>query len=264
MKIAAGDTIGLWTVIETNTKRYGPGRYAHLCQCECGTIRNVLTGNLRSGGSKSCGCDRKTVTGIKHHSATHGMTDTPEWLAHKNMLDRCYNRESIGYHRYGGRGIKVCDRWRGRNGFQTFLADVGRKPTPDHSLGRIDNDGHYEPSNVRWETRHEQGQNQSTNRLITFNGETLIASEWSRRIGCSIQALVARLDKYGWSIERSLTTPFKKYKIGTTHAGKTKSLEAWSRKTGLPRETIRSRLRKGWDVERALTTPYMGINKKDV
>lgn len=191
-------------------------------------------------------------------NTTHGMSETPEWLAHKNMRARCYTRKDIGYHRYGGRGIRVCDEWLGPGGFEQFYSDVGPRPSSDHSLGRIDNNKNYGPGNVRWETRIQQGRNQSTNRLITYRGVTKTATEWANDHGGSIQALVARLDKYGWSVEKALTVPFKRYKGRITYSGRTMSMAAWCREVGLPRETLRSRLRKGWPVDLALTIPFGG------
>jgi len=96
------------------------------------------------------------------------------------MKVRCYNHNGIEWLRYGGRGISVCGRWL--NNFENFLADMGEKPSPRHSLDRIDNDGNYEPNNCRWATRKQQANNKSSNRLLTFKGETLSLSAWSDKL----------------------------------------------------------------------------------
>jgi hypothetical protein len=127
----------------------------------------------------------------------------PEWTAWRNMKMRCYNPNDIGFGNYGGRGITVCDRWM--NSFESFISDMGRKPSRGHSLDRIDNNGNYEPANCRWATRTEQGCNQRTNRLITIDGETHTLSEWARVRNISKEMLHGRLNRM--SAERALTMP---------------------------------------------------------
>jgi hypothetical protein len=120
------------------------------------------------------------------------------------MLDRCRNPNVVEYKYYGGRGIKVCERWQV---FENFFADLGAAAFEGASLERINNDGDYEPRNVRWATRYEQARNKSNNRLLSFKGQTKILAEWARDLGITPGALVYRLDYKGWSIEQSLTTP---------------------------------------------------------
>jgi hypothetical protein len=105
---------------------------------------------------------------------------------------------------YGGRGIEVCDRWR--NSYPTFLADMGQRPTPDHSIERIDNNGNYAPENCRWATRIEQSNNRRSNRHLTFQGRTQTLAQWEREIGGKGYLIKQRL-KLGWSVDRALTTP---------------------------------------------------------
>jgi hypothetical protein len=106
------------------------------------------------------------------------------------------------YHRYGGRGIRVAKRW---DDFRLFLADVGERPSLQHSIGRIDNDGHYEPGNVEWSTEHDQQRNRSNNRRITFDGKTMVVTDWAKKLGIDPRRIFARLAK-GWSEERAVTT----------------------------------------------------------
>jgi hypothetical protein len=129
------------------------------CQCECGTIRDVRhTGLL--GRTRSCGClqrDRGRERGLANRTHGEGYGDTPEYRAWRGMRQRCLNPASNTYIDYGARGITVCNRWR--DDYEIFLSEMGRKPSPKHSLDRIDNDGHYEPSNCRWATPIEQNNN---------------------------------------------------------------------------------------------------------
>lgn len=122
----------------------------------------------------------------------HGMTKSSEYMTWRNMLGRCYNQNDPGYPLWGGRGITICDRWR--SSFSAFFADVGSKPSPRHSLERIDNSRGYEPTNVKWATRREQQQNTRRNVYVTIGSETLCVSEWARRSGIDRATLRHRLD----------------------------------------------------------------------
>jgi len=119
------------------------------------------------------------------------------------MIQRCSNPNHPDYRHYGGRGIRVCERWLQA---ETFLADMGERPSAQHTLERKDNNGPYSPDNCRWATQIEQCQNLRKSRLLEYQGETLTIAEWARRAGLSPGALWGRLDR-GWSVERALTTP---------------------------------------------------------
>ena len=121
----------------------------------------------------------------------------------KAIRQRCLNPNNKHFDRYGGRGIKVCDRWR--NSFETFREDVSPRPE-GYWLERIDNDGHYEPSNCRWATPKEQGNNRWNNRLHTRKGETLTISQWAARAGLRAGLVYARVHE-GWHIDTALETP---------------------------------------------------------
>ena len=131
----------------------------------------------------------------------HGMSNTSEYRSWKAMKSRCSNPKATGYERYGGRGIKVCAAW---HRFVNFYADMGDKPTPDHSLDRINNHGHYEPSNCKWSTRIEQKNNARNCVCLTYKGETLTISQWARLFNIKKTVLVGRI-KMGWTVERALT-----------------------------------------------------------
>jgi hypothetical protein len=130
---------------------------------------------------------------------------SPEYRAWSSMLSRCSNPKVPKFPRYGGRGIAVCARWR--ESFENFLADVGRRPSSEHSIDRWpNNDGNYEPGNVRWATLEEQGRNRSVNRMLTLNGVTLCITEWSEKTGLPYHVIWGRL-KLEWSDECALTVP---------------------------------------------------------
>jgi hypothetical protein len=119
------------------------------------------------------------------------------------MKERCGNPRSDDFPRYGGRGIAVCERWR--ESFAAFLADVGPRPSPHHTIDRIDNARGYEPGNVRWATPTEQSRNKRSNRPITFRGETLVIAAWAKRLGIARSVLRRRLEI--WSVDDALTRP---------------------------------------------------------
>lgn len=122
------------------------------------------------------------------------------------MKRRCHSETDDAYPNYGGRGIKVCDQWR--NSFAAFLADMGERPSPWHTLDRIDNDGNYEPGNVRWALRADQNRNTRKNLMLTYNGKTQHLSAWAKETGLKREAIAARLRR-GLSVKDALTKPVK-------------------------------------------------------
>lgn len=180
----------------------------------------------------------------------HGVCKIPGHNSWCGMIQRCTNPKNPKWHRYGGRGIKVCDRWLK---FENFYEDMGEKPK-GLSIDRINNDGDYCPENCRWATPKEQARNKSTSRNITFNGRTQTLEAWSEEIGISSRALECRLFRLGWEVEKAFTIQPRHWLI--TYSGKTQSMSAWARETGLPVGCLNQRLKHlGWTVEQALTTP---------
>lgn len=200
-----GKTFGRLKVLSRDrTKK--PGTY-WICVCNCGIKKSINAGSLKNGSSRSCGClsREKSVARL----TKHGLADTPIHGIWVRMNQRCHNPNSRAYARYGGRGIKVCDRWRGKNGFASFISDVGMRPSSKHSLDRIDNDGDYCPENVRWATAKEQGNNKRNNILLTYKGKKLTVAQWSRELGISAMNIRNRIGNLGWSVEKALSTPVR-------------------------------------------------------
>lgn len=180
-----------------------------LCQCQCGNQkviqRNSIVGN--NGGAKSCGCLslEKKIAG-KHGYSKPGNKKTPEYACWVSIKSRCYTDtgNNPSYKNYGGRGIRVCDRWL--KSFPNFLADMGCRPTSDHSIDRIDVNGDYSPDNCRWATRLEQQNNRRNNLVLTHNGVSLTASEWARKIDVSPLLIMDRIRR-GWPVHNALFEP---------------------------------------------------------
>lgn len=175
-------------------------------------------------------------------------TKHPLYNLWAQMIKRCVDPRTKGYRNYGGRGIRVCNRWMDE--FWDFVSDVGTRPSPKHSLDRFpNNDGHYEPGNVRWATVSEQRLNTRCNKPITFQGETLPVTEWARRVGIHPATLFWRLRR-GVPVDVALTArPIRGHVIGGESLGE--RLLA----VGLERSAYHARIAAGWTEEQALSTP---------
>jgi hypothetical protein len=188
----AGRTYHRLTVIE----ELGAG--ACRCSCACGTVGLFRIAALVNGNTKSCGC-------LKYKR--QGLSRSTEFKTWYMMQQRCYNQRNARYASYGKRGIYVCQRWR--DSFELFLADMGNRPSPKHTLERKDNDGPYSKENCIWALWETQHYNKTSTLRIECSGKTLTTKEWSEVTGIPQTTLRTRL-KNGWSAERALTTPMKK------------------------------------------------------
>lgn len=201
-----GKRFGRW-LVKTRAPRATRGTYWQ-CLCDCGETRVVFGPDLKRGKSQSCGCLAAELNlAPRVHGECRGGQKTPEYTSWQCMIDRCSNPNAVSYARYGGRGITVCKLWR--ESYSAFLEHVGRKPSPEHTLERIENHKGYEPGNVRWATPLEQAQNtrqkEKAVRLTHLN-QTLLLTEWAKEFGIDQSTLRRRL-RTGWSMERALTTP---------------------------------------------------------
>jgi hypothetical protein len=187
---------GRWMV--TGPDAFKAGAMHWHCRCDCGTERVVNGAHLRNGKTTSCGCYKAEA------KVTHGLSGHPMYRTWAGVLSRCRDPKNAWYHRYGGRGITVCERWLD---FANFFADIGERPE-GMTLDRIDNDGNYEPSNVRWATHKQQAETATRGfRTILVNGEALTITEWSRRLGVHPNVIHTRLHR-GWPEEDAVTTPY--------------------------------------------------------
>lgn len=216
-QIQIGDRFKRLLVVACEGRR--DGHLFYLCQCDCGAETTQRKDALIHGGSVSCGCYAREA--IAKRARKHGMSGaTPEYQAWAHMIRRCHTPTTESYKYYGARGIIVCDRWR--LSFENFYADMGPRPSPKHSIDRIDNNGNYEPSNCRWATTHQQASNTRKNQWLTFRGETKTVSEWTRVLGFPREVIRSRLAR-GWSVEQALTLP--------PDAGESKRIMAQARKS---------------------------------
>lgn len=170
------------------------------CACDCGGFRVASASALRKGVVYSCGCARS----VPYTSPlTHGRTGSATYSAWSAMKRRCLGKASTGFHRYGGRGIRICERWR--DSFENFLADMGERPE-GHTLDRIDVNGNYEPGNCRWATRREQNRNTRQTRLTASLALELVGRREhgedprsiSRRLGVSRQTVYGVSNGHSW------------------------------------------------------------------
>lgn len=191
------------------------GRVIWRCVCDCGEASDVLGQRLRTGETRSCGCLARDRIGALNasHGETKGRRWSSEYRALNGMIRRCYEESHISFPRYGARGIGVCDRWRfgeaGMSGVECFVADVGRRPSAAHSIDRWpDNDGNYEPGNVRWAVPLEQSANSRRSRRVRYRGVEMTLKQACEAGGAGVArgTVVRRLNALGWSVEAAVET----------------------------------------------------------
>ncbi len=171
-------------------------------RCACG-IEKIVRGHcLRRGQTMSCGCDKGAR--ISEARTTHGLSHQPTWSSWMAMRHRCSNPNDPSYPRYGGRGIRVSPTWA--DSFESFLADMGVRPSLEFTIDRKDVNGDYVPGNCRWASGKEQGRNRRNNRLLSYAGESMPLSAWAERRGMGRATLRARLEN-GWSLHDALHVP---------------------------------------------------------
>ncbi len=176
-KDLTGQKFGRLTVVSYAGRRGKYGVHSWNCSCQCGGERTTMGLSLGSGKTVSCGCIQRERA--KECATVHGMIDRPEYVVWQGMIARCTYPKNKFYKKYGGAGVRVCDRWRRL--FADFIKDMGPRTSATHSLDRHPNrNGNYEPGNVRWATPEEQAHNKDINVNFTVGNETKTISEWSR------------------------------------------------------------------------------------
>lgn len=212
-------TSGRLTVLEQT--RDAAGRAIYRCRCRCGKETTKVVADFKKAHNRrrvqSCGCFMSERMTLKNR--THNMSRTPEYGIWHMMKDRCYNPNALQFRYYGGRGIGICQEWR--DSFFAFYQAVGRRPSRNYSLDRIDNARDYEPGNVKWSSSHEQSRNRRTTRLLTAFGKTQCVTDWAKEYGLNAPSLFARLRK-GIPLESALTLPLNHCSIRSFRRSTTK------------------------------------------
>lgn len=186
--------MGLYKVSKSRRELYG-NTLRYVADYRCEACSKIVTRNISNANrDKSCGCMKAAL--ISEIVTTHGMRGSPTYRAWCGMKTRCGNPNRQDYFTYGGRGITICDRWL--HSFENFLADMGHKPTPKHSIDRIDPNGNYEPLNCRWATSKSQNRNTRSNKIVTINGESKCVAEWSEVEGAGTASNIYSRLALGW------------------------------------------------------------------
>lgn len=211
-----GQKFGRLTVIELDhvehTKRSKNKTYNreyYKCACECGNEVVVSKEGLKYRYTQSCGC-LKLETSIKNlkNKNNHGLSNTKLYKIYADIKSRCFNSKKISYKNYGGRGITMCEEWLEFENFYNWAINNGYKE--GLTIERIDVNGNYEEKNCKWIPLEEQAKNRRDTHFVTYNGKTYCVTEWATIVGLKRSTLEARINNYGWNIEKALTTPVKK------------------------------------------------------
>lgn len=196
--VSPGDVFGRLTILATG-KPPGTYRYAAVCRCECGKNGVVIRlDGLTSGIVVSCGCYRlEAVT-------KHGLTKNPLYQVWRQMISRCQNPSDGSYQNYGGRGIRVCERWQS---VESFVVDMESTYQPGLEIDRRYVNGNYEPGNCRWIPHQGNADNRRSGVYLTHDGKTQSLRRWSEETGINYGTLHERIAVWKWDAGRALTTP---------------------------------------------------------
>lgn len=240
MKDRTGQRFGKLVVVSPAPKR--GRRIFWTCQCDCGGAKNVVADNLVSGHTTSCGCVhrammlRRNRTLLQKHGHAANGRPSRTYISWRAMISRCSVPGSIGYERYGGRGIKVCERWA--SSFENFLADMGERPAKK-TLDRFpDNNGQYEPANCRWATATEQAQNRRPYKVVLPPRQSAEFYRANQRKAAHTRAAESAITAFG----------------------ETKTLAEWASGLGMHRKQIWQRLKRGWAPELAVSVRRGGLH----
>lgn len=251
-EVYIGQKFGKLTV--TSEQKHVPGFVYRMadCRCDCGKDKQVAASHLLSGRIKSCGCLKYSLD---------GLSNTPEYRTWQGMMSRCNKTNNKMYNDYGGRGIIVCDRWKN---YKNFLDDMGEKPTPEHSIERVDNNKGYCPENVIWATREVQINNTRKNIFFEYQGKTQTLAQWCHELKLPYTTIRRRIT-LGWSIDNAFTEPIvnKSAEKTLTFNGVTGNLAELAKAFGVNDVTLSKRLLRGWTLEEALTIKDGRVKKRE-
>lgn len=192
-----------------------------MCGCNCGKMKIVTISDLvrkDGSGTKSCGClNREHAHRMGKSWLRHGYSAKREYRIWVGMIERCFDKDHPAYKNYGNRGISICDRWLngcdGKSGFECYVDDMGPRPSPKHSIDRINNNGNYEPENCRWATAKIQTNNMRVNRIVTAFGRTGTLASFTGGSKTRLYFLAfQRIVRWGWDTEKALTKETRKWR----------------------------------------------------
>lgn len=224
-------------------------------KCDCGKTAHLQLSRVKSGHTRSC-CFKKG----DHQNKTHNLVNSPEYKTWAGIKRRCYNTKDIGYKSYGQMGVLMSDSWK--NSFESFLDDMGKKPSKYHSIDRIDNTKGYSKENCRWATQKEQARNRQWSYWIEINGEKKHLAEWVEIFNSKLPytTILGRIKK-GFDPIEAITKDPEPVPILELNGDRMRIFE-WAKKLNIPSYIIKNRLKIGWSVEDALTTPVNQRNKR--
>jgi len=266
-----GKRFGRLVVIKLDHRNKRGDKY-YLCRCDCGNEKVIYMSSLNCGNTLSCGCLNREITSKSNstHGYTKGGLKPKTYNIWRHMNSRCGNTKAKHYASYGGRGIKVCARWQGKEGFSNFVIDMGECPA-GMSIERIDNNAGYSPDNCKWATPKEQANNKRTTLWIEYKGVIKNLTQWADFLGIGFATLWVRLYQLGWSIDKAFNVPVDKSSccrpdnVWIEYKGEIKTVTQWAKFLNINVGTLRSRLYESkWSIERAFTTPVKSTNKKKI
>lgn len=259
-EINVGDKFGKLTIIkevEPNVTPCGTKQRKFLCKCECGTEVVRTMAALRDPYA-DCGCKKRYIKG-KERTYKGRVIKSFLFTTFEGIKKRCYDEKFRQYKDYGGRGIRICNKWM--NDFFTFYDwAIENGASEELTIDRIDNNGDYCPKNCRWVDRFTQANNRSDNRVVEYKGESHTIAEWSRLVGLTARCISWRIDEMHVPIEQALgfvPINFKRMRQPLTFKGETLSIPQWSKKLGIKRWTIYSRIRYGLPIEEVLNPHHV-------
>lgn len=257
-----GKRFGSWTVLGPCLEgKYSNGRTVTRweCRCQCGYISWIASFNLGKCKDRCVKCRIKT----HGHSAKNKFTSKEErktYSTWSSIKARCHRKSHPRYADWGGRGIKVCDRWL--NSYENFLSDMGVVSSMDLEIDRIDNDKGYEPGNCRWTTGTQNARNKRNSHRYEYDGMSKTLGEWGEAYGIHPGTLESRIRQSKWSMERALTTPTLEENKHIINE-ESHTLSEWAIKYNIDKNLVRNRVYKlGWTLEKALTTPVRKKKKE--